>query len=107
MIYCPKCKNYCYGDACKCQPFRCGNEELSGEDRASWRVHHAVSPEAAAKAWAKHYDQDDHTLLDGETVECEVIAPDGTTKKFDVYGYVEHVYCADEMKELDDSQTPN
>lgn len=98
MNYCKKCGNYYYGDSCQCQPFRCGNEDFSGEDRAVWREYHARDHEAAAKLWAKRYDQDDHSLLDGETVECEVIATDGTVKKFKVYGYVEHVYNADEME---------
>lgn len=101
MNRCPKCKNYCYGTACKCQPFRCGNEEFSGEDRANWRVYHAQDHETAAEQWAEYYDQDDHHLLENEdeTVECEVIAADGTVKKFKVGGEIEISYYAEEMTE--------
>lgn len=88
MSYCPKCTNWCFGTVCKCQPFRCGNEDFSGEDRTVWRVYYAVSPESAATKWAKRYDQDKHPLLDDDTVECEVIAADGTVKKFKVSGKV-------------------
>jgi hypothetical protein len=101
MNYCKKCYDINCGTTYKCQPFRCGNKEFSGEDRTTWREYYARDHEAAAKQWAKYYDQGSYPLLDGETVECEVIAADDTVKKFDVYGRIEHVYYAEEMEEIE------
>ena len=105
MNYCKKCSNYYYGTACNCQPFRCGNEEFSGEDRTRWREYYARDHQDAAEQWAEHYDQDDHSLLESEdaTVECEVIASDGTTKKFKVGGEIEISYYAEEMEEIENN----
>lgn len=100
MPFCKRCNDYVFaGEECRCQPFRCGNEDYSGENREEWKIIHAKSFESAAIVWAKRYDEDDHTLLDGDSIVCEVIDKMGLIKKFKCTGYMEPVYEAEEIKE--------
>ncbi len=91
MKFCDKCNNIMSDEFCDCQSFRCGNDDYK------WRIIHEISFEAAAEKWAKQYDQDDHTLLNGDTAICEVINSAGVVKKFKVNGHIEHVYEASEL----------
>lgn len=75
-----------------------GNDDFEGATKF-----HASNHEAAAEKWAEYWDQDEYTLLQGETIDVQVQGADGSVKHFTVSGEATPTYYAREFKpESDD-----
>lgn len=75
--------------------FEVFHREYMGDDSKSFK---AFDAEAAARDYAEHYDTGgDYSLLNGDTIEIEVVGPGGEKTKFRCSGETVPSYSAKEI----------
>lgn len=94
---CPRCHEYCWDNACKCELFEVG-EPFKGEVQ-DWREIYSKEAECAAEKYADVSDAEgDYTIIRGSDAEVWVRDCSGTITKWQVSGESVPKYYAVEIK---------
>lgn len=90
---CPTCKQYRFTDPHhKCPPiWECQIETWNAPD---WRKIFAVDSERAAEKFVEEYDQEDHYMMDGDSVEVSVRNSKGAVEIYNCTGETIPTYYA-------------
>lgn len=96
MTWCPKCKDYFFGDNCSHQEFTIYHPDYYGEDRQKIT---GKDFESAIELYTENHNIDD-PVFDDDVFEnpIEITDSNGITKKFNCTAIIDINYTASEVK---------